>query len=164
MVLMVRAPALGWHRGKAAWLGVSIGIMSVLPLTVFVFALSYPFRFGQFDYARIEAISDPRVVWNMPTAARQITVVKQLGGNYARYRITKAQLHAHLTALWGARVMNAPQACSMGPRLEVQFSALSSSVPSHLQCYASPPQDNGAGSHFYLDADAGLVYSETLYW
>lgn len=147
-----------------------VGGVGVLLLLGFVATKLWP---GDSSYDAYHEVSDTRVVQHLPPGSQEITLVKQMGGHFARYKISESNLHDYLDAVWSAdRGTSAHQREQMGgegepaspEQIERRFGPLGwPPLPGAIQ-YHGPSQSSGAVTTYYYDPTTGITYHDASYW
>lgn len=150
-----------WAPPKFKWLKAAfLAIVAFVPLVVLITLVLHPFRFGEFTYDNVAQIQDTNVEWNLPLLARDITVIKGIDQNHARYQLTLSAFHAHLATLW----QGAAPVGEFVTAAEVKHEFQAWPALANARRYRSPPLATGAVTFYFYDANAGVVYSTSGYW
>lgn len=166
------APVAGWGRGRMFRASLALGGVAFVPSCMGIMAMIDAQRFGAFSYENASDVGDFRVARYLPSRARDVTVVKRPNGHYARYTISKADLRAHLDALWaesGGRSafprdrLRDGEPVS-GESIDPASAGLKWPPLANPRRFRSPVQADGGGAVYYLDEDAGQVYHRADYW
>ena len=163
VAILIWAPKWHWRRRYAGVVGLACALVGFVPVMLIVMLLLHPFRFGTFDYLRVDQIDDHNVEWNLPPVARHIKVHKRLDGNRAQFQLSEAQLRAYLVRLWQGAEPPEVEAVSKA-EITSEFGDLGWPILAQAKKYHSPFLASGAGTIYYVDASTGMVYSRTGYW
>lgn len=141
--------------------------------------------FGEHGYRKASQIIDPMVDPYMPEGATEVRVLKELGGQYATYKISEADLKVHVAAEWErhragfaakgrkggwleyseeevARALEGnpiDELVFRGPVQNLGWAPLKNPV-----MYSGPRKASAAGADYYYDREAGIAYHSAGYW
>lgn len=124
-------------------------------------------------FATTAEVSDPRLKRCLPPGAKDITLLRERGGHFARYTVSDADFHKFLNRLWKAEKENsAHQRDQMHGEgeavkketLATRFGPLGWKPLKKAVIYYGPSKASGAMTTYYFDKEAGVAYHDTGYW
>jgi hypothetical protein len=125
------------------------------------------------NFATFAEVSDARLKQCLPPGAKEITLHRERGGHFARYKVSEEDFHKFLDRLWKAEKANsAHQRAHMhgegepanDEKLAKRFEPLGWKALKGAVVYYSPSKASGAMTTYYFDQKAGIVYHDTGYW
>ncbi|MFM8931550.1 MAG: hypothetical protein ACKOS8_06705 [Gemmataceae bacterium] len=135
---------------------------------------------GKHTFKTFSEITDPRILNCLPLKAKEISIVSERGGHFARYKIGEADFMKFQDYLWEASMGNsAHKRGSMESEGEpVTWKYISQNFKASgldLQAngweplenailYYGPSKKNGAITAYFYDRKAGVAYHSAGYW
>lgn len=114
-------------------------------------------------FATFSDIPEPHIKRFLPPKAVNITLNLQRAGHFANYKVSEEGFINFLNVLWGKDKWE--KGNGVGKKeMAKQFQQLGWDPLENAIIYNSPIQPNGAMTHYYFDAKAGIVYEDTGYW
>jgi hypothetical protein len=128
---------------------------------------------GKLSFKTVGEIADDRIKPWLPPQARDISLLSERGGHFARYKVAEDHFMKFLDGLWEADKGNsAHQRDAMHGEGEQadregmarRFKAAGWEPLNKAVVYHSPSKGSGAMTTYYFDRQAGVVYHDRGYW
>ena len=128
---------------------------------------------GKHRFDTATEVLDRRIKPCLPPDAKEISLLSERGGHYARYSIDESSFLKFLDELWAAKKeTSAHQRSNMAgegepadpDRMAKRFQLAGWKPLKNATVYYSPSKSNGAMTTYYFDREAGQVYHDAGYW
>lgn len=175
LLVTVLAPRMSRKRSTTFLRSACLAFVAFIPSCIGIELIVDRFRFGHFEYATYDDITDFRYRRYLPAAASHIRMYKHPGGNgfRARYSVSAADFAAYATELWDAcgelSTVKRGQYADDGRRADgddfrrkfgdLGWEPWDKPVISH-----SPSESDGGGATYFFDPAAGIAYQTTVFW
>ncbi len=135
---------------------------------------------GKHSFKTFSEVTDPRILTCLPLKAKEISIVSERGGHFARYKIGEADFMNFQDYLWEASMgTSAHKRGSMGSDgepvtwkyISQRFKASGLDLRANgweplenATLYYGPSKKNGAITVYFYDRKAGIAYHTAGYW
>ncbi len=166
------APILKSKRGTMFGTTLIFAVVAFIPSCTGIMAIMDTQRFGVFHYNSAAEVSDTHVKCYLPSTAKDVTLKTSLGGHFAKYKISKAELQTYLDGLWDriGEYSDIPRnelrsGVPVSPdSIDFRFAELKWPTLENPIAFDSPIGKNGGGVRYYFDPTTETVYHEAAYW
>jgi hypothetical protein len=149
-----------------------LSLVTFIPSCCVVMRVIDARRFGVFEYAVFDQVSDWRVERYLPPGARGITLEKRAGEFRARYTIDEVQLRAYVDASWHRfgdrsvtkRVDVSSRRVTSSDELRDRFGDLGWPPLEDARELVGPSAPNGAGFQVWYSPSQRTAYETAGYW